>query len=137
MIMAPARKDPAVPAGFVRTGDLGHLDASGLLFVDGREDDMIVSGGENIYPQEIEDALGQHPAVLEAAVVAVEDAEFGQRLRASVVLERGAGATEDELKQYLRRTLARFKVPREIVFLDELPRNAAGKTLRRDLRQSD
>ncbi len=135
MISAPERPQAGVPAGCVATGDLGHLEEHGLLVVDGREDDMIVAGGENIYPKEIEDVLASHPAVREVAVVGVDDAEFGQRLRAAVVLEDGRSATEDELKALVRQKLARFKVPREIVFLDELPRNATGKTLHRELRE--
>jgi acyl-CoA synthetase (AMP-forming)/AMP-acid ligase II len=131
---SPGDPEAHVPAGFVATGDLGHFDENGLLSVDGREDDMIVSGGENIYPKEIEDVLAAHKAVREVAVVGVEDEEFGQRLRAAVVLESGKKVTEDQLKEHVRRKLARFKVPREIVFLDELPRNATGKTLNRELR---
>ena len=125
---------PPVPAGFAATGDLGHFGAGGLLFVDGRADDMIVSGGENIYPSEVEDHLAAHPAVRDVAVVGVEDERFGQRLRAAVVLHDGEHVSEDDLKEHLRAKVARFKVPREIVFLDELPRNATGKTLRRHLR---
>jgi fatty-acyl-CoA synthase len=119
--------------GRMRTGDLGHLDEQGRLFVDGREDDMIVSGGENVYPVEVEDCLASHPAVADAAVVGVDDPEFGQRLVAYVVLARGATATKDELIQHVRTNLARYKAPRQVVLVDELPRNATGKVLRRNL----
>jgi acyl-coenzyme A synthetase/AMP-(fatty) acid ligase len=116
------------------SGDVGHFDEGGRLFVEGRDDEMIVSGGENVFPQEVEDLLARHDAVAEVAAIGVEDKDFGQRLRAFVVLDNGKQATEDELKNYVKRNLARFKVPREIVFLDELPRNATGKVLKRELK---
>ena len=105
----------------------------GHLFIDGRDDEMIVSGGENVFPREVEDLLSDHEAVAEAAAVGVEDEQFGQRLRAFVVTREGNEIFEEELKSYVRDNLARFKVPREIVFLDELPRNATGKVLKREL----
>jgi acyl-CoA synthetase (AMP-forming)/AMP-acid ligase II len=121
-------------AGLLSSGDVGHLDADGRLFIDGRDDEMIVSGGENVFPREVEDLLACHELVEEVAVVGVEDADFGQRLRAFVVAVRvGEAPSEDELKAYVRANLARYKVPREIVFLDELPRNATGKVLKREL----
>jgi fatty-acyl-CoA synthase len=95
---------------------------------------MIVSGGENVFPAEVEDTLARHPAVCEAAAIGVEDKDFGQRLRAFVVLEGSADVSEDDLKDHVKRNLARYKVPREIVFLEELPRNATGKVLKRDLK---
>jgi acyl-CoA synthetase (AMP-forming)/AMP-acid ligase II len=113
------------------TGDLGHLDRAGRLFIDGREDDMIVSGGENVYPVEVEDCLASHPAVAEAVVVGVPDAEFGQRLVGYVVLREPA--TEDDLIEHVRANLARYKTPRQIVVLEEFPRNATGKVLRSEL----
>jgi len=115
------------------SGDVGHFDPAGRLFIDGRDDDMIVSGGENVFPAEIEDLLASHPAVREVAVVGVDDEDWGQRLKAVVVLQEGESADEDELKDYVKRNLASFKVPREIVFVDALPRNATGKVLKRDL----
>jgi fatty-acyl-CoA synthase len=122
--------------GLMSTGDVGHLDADGRLFIDGRDDEMIVSGGENVFPREIEDLLADHPSVIEVAVLGVPDEEWGERLRAFVVIE-GEGVEEDVLKEYVRENLARFKVPREIVFLDELPRNPTGKVLKRVLAESD
>lgn len=122
-------------ADMIGTGDLGHLNGDGLLFVDGRIDDMIVSGGENVYPIEVEDVIVRHEAVHEAAVIGVEDEEFGARLKAFVVRSNGHKLTEKQLKDYVKSHLARFKVPREIVFLDELPRNATGKILKRELRE--
>jgi acyl-CoA synthetase (AMP-forming)/AMP-acid ligase II len=120
-------------AGFMASGDLGYLDEAGRLFVVGRDDEMIVSGGENIYPIEVEKTLVTHPAVAEATVLGVDDEQFGQRLAAFVVLKPGAQATVDELKQHVRDNLANYKVPREIVILDELPRNITGKIIRKDL----
>jgi acyl-CoA synthetase (AMP-forming)/AMP-acid ligase II len=119
--------------GLMATGDLGRFDEGGRLLVEGRDDEMIVSGGENVFPAEVEDALARHPAVADAAAVGVEDRDFGQRLRAFVVLKDGAQVNEAELKDHVRRSLAGYKVPREIVVLDELPRNATGKVLKRQL----
>jgi acyl-CoA synthetase (AMP-forming)/AMP-acid ligase II len=122
--------------GRMSIGDVGHLDAAGRLFVDGREDDMILSGGENVYPQEVEDVLAGHPQLADAAVIGVEDAGFGQRLRAFAVALDGEQVTEDQLTAYLRERLARYKLPREVVFLDAIPRNPTGKVLKRELRET-
>lgn len=141
--------------GFMNSGDLGYLDADGRLFVVGRDDEMIVSGGENVYPIEVEKTLVTHDAVAEAAVIGADDEQYGQRLVAFVVLNatggersdgentggersdgESAGETDravDVLKQYVRDNLANYKVPRDIVVLDELPRNSTGKILRREL----
>jgi fatty-acyl-CoA synthase len=120
--------------GLMSTGDVGRFDSGGRLFVDGRDDEMIVSGGENVFPREVEDLLADHEAIEEAAVIGVDDAEFGQRLKAFVVCRNGGGLTEEAIKEYVKHNLARYKVPREVVFLDELPRNATGKVLKRELR---
>jgi acyl-CoA synthetase (AMP-forming)/AMP-acid ligase II len=119
--------------GLLATGDLGHVDGAGRVFVDGREDDMIVSGGENVFPAEVENLLAGLPAVRDAAVVGVPDREFGQRLAAYVVRQPGESLTADEVREHVRARLARFCVPRDVVFLDELPRNATGKVLKREL----
>ena len=119
--------------GLLSSGDVGHFDAGGRLFIDGRDDEMIVSGGENVFPREVEDLLHEHEAVDEVAVIGVEDEQFGQRLKAFVVVTRGAKVDADELKDLVKANLARYKVPREIEFLDELPRNATGKVLKREL----
>jgi acyl-CoA synthetase (AMP-forming)/AMP-acid ligase II len=126
-----------VVGGLMSSGDVGHFDDQGRLFVAGRDDEMIVSGGENVFPREVEDLLAAHHAVSEVAVVGVQDDEFGQRLRAFVVLESGRDSSEDELKDHVKANLARYKVPREIVFLEELPRNATGKVLKRELAARD
>lgn len=115
------------------TRDLGHIDGDGLLHIDGREDDVIISGGEKVLPGEVEDLLGRHPAVLEVAVIGVSDPEFGERLKAFVVSRGGDRSSEEELKSYVREKLARHKVPREIEFVPELPKTNTGKVLRRAL----
>jgi fatty-acyl-CoA synthase len=120
--------------GLVNTGDVGHLDREGLLFVDGRADDMIISGGENVYPGEVEDLLMTHPDIVEAAVVGVPDPDFGERLKAFVVTRPGAYLPPEAIQQHVRQHLARYKVPREVVYLGELPRNATGKVVRQLLR---
>jgi fatty-acyl-CoA synthase len=116
--------------GLLSSGDVGHFDADGLLFIDGRDDDMIVSGGENVYPVEVENLLVAHPAVADAAVIGVPDEEFGQRLKAFVVLRTGATFDADGLRDHVRANLARHKVPRDVEFVEDLPRNATGKLLR-------
>jgi acyl-CoA synthetase (AMP-forming)/AMP-acid ligase II len=120
--------------GLMSTGDVGHFDPQGRLFIDGRDDDMIVSGGENVFPGEVEDLLAGLPEIREVAVVGVADDEFGQRLRAVVSLHPGADLSEAQLQEHVRTRLARYKVPREVVFVDQLPRNATGKILKRELR---
>jgi fatty-acyl-CoA synthase len=126
-----------VVGGLMSSGDVGHFDENGLLFVDGRDDDMIVSGGENVFPREVEDLLADREDILEASVIGVPDKEFGQRLRGFVVKKEGANVEEAELKDYVKQNLARYKVPRDIVFLDELPRNPTGKVLKRVLAEYD
>jgi fatty-acyl-CoA synthase len=123
--------------GYMSSGDMGHFNENGLLFVDGRDDDMIVSGGENIFPQEVENLLVQREDVSDAAVVGVDDSEFGKRLRAFIVSQPGAPQDTEEIKLYVKNNLARHKVPRDVVFIDELPRNATGKLLRRVLTEMD
>jgi len=120
--------------GFYSVGDLGRVDADGYYFLESRKHDMVISGGVNIYPREIEDCMMAHPAVLEAAVVGVPDAEWGESLRAFVVLRAGQRATESELIDHVKAGLADFKKPRAITFIAELPRNPTGKVLKRELR---
>ena len=120
--------------GFMASGDMGYLDAAGRLFVVGRDDEMIVSGGENVYPIEVEKTLAAHPGVAEAAVLGVDDEQYGQRLAAFVVLDKGASVEVDDLKQDVRDNLANYKVPRDITLLPALPRGSTGKILRIELR---
>ncbi|MBJ7459160.1 MAG: AMP-binding protein, partial [Thermoleophilaceae bacterium] len=117
------------------TGDLGHIDDEMRLFIDGRIDEMIISGGENVYPIEVEDIIAIHQSVYETAVIGVDDEQFGARLIAFVVTNNGADVDETEIKDHVKTHLANFKVPREVFFLDELPRNATGKILKRDLQE--
>ncbi len=126
-----------IVGGLMSTGDVGHFDADGRLFVDGRDDEMIVSGGENVFPREVEDLLADHGQIEEAAVIGVQDDEFGQRLKAFVVPRNGAELSAEMVKGYVKENLARYKVPREVVFLEELPRNATGKVLKRELKEHD
>jgi fatty-acyl-CoA synthase len=119
--------------GLMSSGDVGHFDEKGRLFVDGRDDDMIVSGGENVFPQEVEDLLSGHEKIAEAAVFGVEDEEFGARLKAVVV--KNGEISEDEIRAYVKSNLAGYKVPRDVEFIDELPRNATGKVLKRELKE--
>ncbi|GAA4588313.1 fatty-acyl-CoA synthase [Actinoplanes octamycinicus] len=119
--------------GFMSTGDRGHFDDHGLLHIDGREDDMIISGGENVYPLEVENLLAERDDVVEAAVIGVDDPEFGRRLRAFIVPTEDASRDPQEIRDYVKALLARYKVPRDVVFIDELPRNPTGKVIRRDL----
>jgi fatty-acyl-CoA synthase len=122
--------------GLMSSGDVGHFDGQDRLFIDGRDDEMIVSGGENVFPAEVEELLAGHEAIEEAAVIGVEDEKFGQRLKAFVVVRDGKQLSEDEVKAYVRDNLARYKTPREVVFMDELPRNPTGKVLKRELQEA-
>src|SRR6478672_1423475 len=123
--------------GLMSTGDVGRFDADGRLFVEGRDDEMIVSGGENVFPREVEDLLSDHPDIEEAAVVGVPDDDFGQRLRAFVVLRHPGALDAEAVQAYVKQNLARYKVPRDVLFIDQLPRNATGKVLKRELRERD
>jgi fatty-acyl-CoA synthase len=124
-------------AGLMSTGDIGHFDDAGRLFVDGRDDDMIVSGGENVFPAEVEELLSAHESISEAAVVGVDDEKYGKRLRAYVVRSGGKDLDEDAVRAYVKENLARYKVPRDVIFIDEMPRNPAGKVVKRDLPDPD
>ncbi len=123
--------------GLMSSGDVGKFGDDGRLYVEGRDDEMIVSGGENVFPKEVEDCLQRHDAVEEVAAIGVDDDDYGKRLKAFVALKSGAKADEDELKAWVKKNLARYKVPREIAFLDELPRNATGKVLKRELSEGE
>jgi acyl-CoA synthetase (AMP-forming)/AMP-acid ligase II len=120
-----------VADGYMATGDRGYVDAHGLLFVSGRDDDMIVSGGENVFPREVEELIAAQPGVRECAVVGVPDEEWGQRFAAYVALLPGAVMTAEDVKAVVKASLARFSVPRDVHFVDELPRNATGKVVSR------
>ncbi len=121
--------------GLMSSGDVGHFDPEHRLYIDGRDDEMIVSGGENVFPAEVEELLAGHDAVKEVSVIGVDDDRFGQRLKAFVVVREGRTLTEDEVTEYVRDNLARYKAPRDVAFLDELPRNSTGKVLKRELQE--
>jgi acyl-CoA synthetase (AMP-forming)/AMP-acid ligase II len=123
--------------GLYSSGDVGHIDENGRLFIDGRDDEMIVSGGENVFPREVEDLLADHEGVAEVAVIGVEDEEFGQRLKAFVVAHADVELSAQDVVAHVKANLAAFKAPREVEFLEELPRNATGKVLKRELRDRD
>ena len=122
--------------GLLSSGDVGHFDEGGRLFIDGRDDDMIVSGGENVFPGEVEELLAGHGSIAEAAVFGVEDDEFGQRLKAVVVTRAGKDLSADGVKRFVKANLAGYKVPREVEFVDELPRTSTGKVLKRELKEN-
>ncbi|MEA2167779.1 MAG: hypothetical protein QOF76_1079 [Solirubrobacteraceae bacterium] len=119
--------------GLMSSGDVGHFDDDGRLFIDGRDDDMIVSGGENVFPQEVEELLQHHDSVEEVAVVGVDDDDFGQRLKAVIVKKKGTKLSEKQVKDHVKAHLAGYKVPRDVEFIAELPRNSTGKILKREL----
>jgi fatty-acyl-CoA synthase len=120
--------------GLMSSGDVGHFDAEGRLFIDGRDDDMIVSGGENVFPGEVEDLLAGHDGIADVAVFGVPDEEFGERLAVVAVRRPGADVDADEVRRFVKQNLATYKVPRDVTFVDELPRTATGKVLKRELR---
>ena len=121
--------------GWLRTGDMGWVDEEGYIYLAGREDDMIIRGGENISPKELEDVLHSHPKIDEVAVIGVPDAEWGQQPRAVIVLKEGEIATSEEIMEFCRYKLAGFKRPQSMVFVDSLPRNQMGKVLKKELRE--
>src|SRR3712207_6534970 len=121
--------------GLMSSGDVGHFDEGGRLFIDGRDDEMIVSGGENVFPRGVEDLLADHPKIDEAAVIGVEDEKFGQVLKAFVVTTGGGSVGEDEVKKHVKGKLANYKGAKHVVFLYELPRHATGKTPQRGVKE--
>jgi acyl-CoA synthetase (AMP-forming)/AMP-acid ligase II len=121
--------------GWLNTGDAGYLDDEGYLFVNGRIKEMIVTGGENVYPGEVENALFGHPAVKEVAVIGIPSARWGQEVRAVVVLNEGYARDDESLLAFARRHIGGYKLPKSFSFLPELPRNAAGKVLKGQLRE--
>jgi long-chain acyl-CoA synthetase len=120
--------------GWFRSGDIGTIDEDGYLFIVDRLKDMIITGGENVYPREVEEALYAHPGVQECAVIGLPDREYGERVAAFIVPQKGRSPDAGELKAHLKSRLARFKVPKEYVLVDELPKNNAGKLLKREIR---
>jgi acyl-CoA synthetase (AMP-forming)/AMP-acid ligase II len=125
----------ALQGGWMHTGDAGRLDADGYLYIEDRVKDMIVSGGENVYPREVENVLFQHPGVADAAVIGVPDPRWGEAVKAIVVLKAGATVESDALITFCRQHLGGYKLPRSVDFIDALPRNPSGKVLKRELRE--
>ena len=131
----PEATAEALRGGWMHTGDAATMDDEGYVYIQDRVKDMIVSGGENVYPREVEDVLFRHPAVADAAVIGVPDAQWGEGVKAIVVLKKGASASEAELIEHARTALASYKRPRSVDFVAELPRNPSGKVLKKDLRE--
>jgi len=125
----------ALRGGWLRTGDLGRMDEEGFIYIVDRKKDMIVSGGENIYPREIEEILYSHPKIQEAAIIGVPDPLWGESVKAVIVLKKGESMTEEEVIEYCKRHLASYKKPRSVEFVESLPRNPSGKVLKTLLRQ--
>ena len=121
--------------GWIHTGDVGWMDEEGYFYLSGRKKDMVIRGGENISPEEVENVLQSHPKVEEAAVIGVPDEEWGEVVKAIVVLKAGENATPDEISEYCREHLSSFKKPEFVEFIDELPRNSMGKVLKTALRE--
>ena len=119
--------------GWFSTGDLGHIDEDGFVFIDDRKKDMIIRGGENVYPREIEEILHHHEAVEEAAVIGVEDERLGEEVAAAVVLKEGRDVSAEDLQEYVKGEVAKYKYPRKLFFLDELPKGPTGKILKREI----
>ena len=135
MNLPDVTKDTLTGDGWLRTGDIGYLDEDGYLFLKDRKKDMIISGGENIYPAEVENALVDHPSVAEVSVIGVADKKWGEAVKACIVVKDGKTLTEAEAIKWAREKIATFKCPKSVSFLDVLPRNPSGKVLRRKLRE--
>ena len=132
----PQATAAAMPGdGWFKSGDAGYMDADGYLYVHDRMKDMIISGGENVYPAEVENAIYGHPAVAEVAVIGVPSEKWGEEVKAVVALKPGQAANEADIIAWARERIAAFKAPKSVEFIDALPRNASGKILRRTLRE--
>jgi long-chain acyl-CoA synthetase len=129
----PEATAEAIPDGWFRTGDLGRADADGYFSIVDRKKDLIIRGGYNVYPREIEEVIYEHPAVAEAAVIGLPHAELGEEVAAAVTLKPGAAATADELRDYVRAQVAAYKYPRQVWIVQALPKTATGKILKREI----
>jgi long-chain acyl-CoA synthetase len=130
----PSATGQALSNGWLRTGDVGYLDEDGFLFITDRKKDLIIKGGENISPREIEEALYLHPAVAESAVIGIPDSIFGEEVCAVVQLTPSGHATEEEIRRHVAKYMTKFKVPARVVFVPLLPKNSNGKIVKRDVR---
>jgi long-chain acyl-CoA synthetase len=133
----PAETAEAIRNGWLHTGDIGYADEDGYFFITDRKKDMIIRGGENIFPREIENILYKHPAVLETGVIGIPDPVYGEVVKAFVVLKSAGGATEEDLMNFCQEQLPKYKRPKAIQLMDALPKSAVGKILRRELRKLD
>jgi acyl-CoA synthetase (AMP-forming)/AMP-acid ligase II len=131
----PQATEDTIVDGWVRTGDAGYVDEEGFIYLKDRLKDMVVSGGENIYPVEVENTIAKHPAVVDVAIIGVPHEKFGEALLAFIVLQKGSALSVDELIEFCRDKIAGYKIPRQIELLDELPRNPSGKVLKKVLRE--
>ena len=131
----PDASAEALKGGWLHTGDLAKIDEDGYIFIVDRKKDMILTGGFNIYPREVEEVLYSHPSVSEAAVIGLSDEEKGELATAFVILKQGHTSTEEEISAFCRERMAVYKAPRKVIFVDELPRNASGKILKRLLKE--
>jgi len=131
----PEETNTTLVNGWIHTGDMGYCDEEGYLYIADRKKDMIISGGENVYPREVEEVLYQHPTVLEATVIGVPDPYWVERVHAVVVTKKGASTTAEELTAFCKKHIAGYKTPKTVEFVDSLPKNAAGKILKRELRE--
>ena len=129
----PDATEEAIKDGWFHTGDMGKVDEDGYFFIVDRKKELIIRGGYNVYPREVEEVLYEHPAVQEAAVVAVKDEKMGEEVGAAVVLKKGEEVTEEELRDYVKEQVANYKYPRKIWFCDDLPKGPTGKILKKDI----
>jgi acyl-CoA synthetase (AMP-forming)/AMP-acid ligase II len=131
----PEETQEVVKGGWLHTGDMGHYDERGFVYIVDRKKDMIVSGGENIYPREVEEILYQHPAIKEGAIIGIPDPYWVEKAHAVVVLKEGANLTSEELIDFVRKRIARYKAPKSVEFVESLPKTPSGKILKRELRK--
>jgi long-chain acyl-CoA synthetase len=129
----PDATEEAIKDGWFYTGDMGKIDEDGYYFIVDRKKELIIRGGYNVYPREVEEVLYEHPAIQEAAVIGVEDEKMGEEVGAAVVLKKGEELSEDELRDYVKKEVANYKYPRKIWFCDELPKGPTGKILKKDI----
>jgi len=133
----PEETEKTLKNGWLYTGDIGKLDENGYFYIVDRKKDMIIAGGYNIYPRDIDEVLFEHPQIVEACAVGIPDEYRGETVKAFVVLKSGASLTEEEIINYCKDKLAKYKVPKMIEFIDELPKSGVGKILRKELRQME
>jgi long-chain acyl-CoA synthetase len=136
-INRPEENAIALRDGWLLTGDIAVMDEEGYLSIVDRKKDMIISGGFNIYPRDVDEVLFAHPKILEGCAIGVPDAYSGERIKAFVVLKEGETATEEEIIEYCKQNLVKYKIPKYVEFVDSLPKSAVGKILRKELKKID